>query len=165
MYKTKVLIALLFVGSLAFFLSCSSGEKNEAATSESMESTSDGTYKPAATAETKDLGIGPVKHVDLGTIDANKASIGKDLFEAKCTSCHKWQEEKYVGPGLMGVTKRREPEWIMNQMLNPTEMTANDPIAKELLATYLTQMTNQNLTEDQARNILEYFRQQDAVAN
>jgi hypothetical protein len=50
-------------------------------------------------------------------------------------------------------------------MLNPAEMTANDSIAKELLATYLTQMANQNLTEEQARNILEYFRQQDAASS
>jgi hypothetical protein len=63
----------------------------------------------------------------------------------------------------MGVTKRREPEWIMNQIMVPDKMTAEDPIAKELLATYMTQMTNQNITEEQARNILEYFRQQDAA--
>ena len=162
MSMTKLFITLLFIVSFVFFLSCSSGD--EAPATDVTATTSDDSYKPAAT-ETKDLGVGPVKHVDLGVIDANKAQIGKDLFEAKCTSCHKWQEEKYVGPGLKGVTKRREPEWIMNQMLNPTEMTASDPIAKELLATYLTQMTNQNLTEDQARNILEYFRQQDAASN
>jgi len=161
---TKLVVTLLVIGSFTVFMSCGGGQKSAPDSTQSTGSGSD-TYKPAATASTKDLGIGPVKHVDLGPIDANQAAIGKELFEAKCTSCHKWQKEKYVGPGLMGVTKRREPEWIMNQMLNPNEMTANDSIAKGLLAVYLTQMTNQNLTVDQARNILEYFRQQDAVSN
>jgi mono/diheme cytochrome c family protein len=155
---------LLFIGAIAFMVSCSSGGGEENESGENTTATSDDSYKPTA-ATTKNIGVGPVKHVDLGPIDANKAAIGKELFEAKCTSCHKWSAEKYVGPGLIGVTKRREPEWIMNQIMVPDKMTAEDPIAKELLATYLTQMTNQNITEEQARNILEYFRQQDAATN
>lgn len=156
--------SFLYFGIVAFVVSCSSGGGEENESGENTTATSDDSYKPTATT-TKDFGVGPVKHVDLGPIDANKAAIGKELFEAKCTSCHKWSTEKYVGPGLVGVTKRREPEWIMNQIMVPDKMTAEDPIAKELLATYLTQMTNQNITEEQARNILEYFRQQDAATN
>lgn len=156
--------SFLYFGIVAFVVSCSSGGGEENESGENTTATSDDSYKPTATT-TKDIGVGPVKHVDLGPIDANKAAIGKELFDAKCTSCHKWSTEKYVGPGLVGVTKRREPEWIMNQIMVPDKMTAEDPIVKELLATYLTQMTNQNITEEQARNILEYFRQQDAATN
>ncbi len=47
----------------------------------------------------------------------------------------------------------------MNMILNPEEMVFKDPIAKKLLAEYnFAPMANQNLTEDQARKILEYFR-------
>jgi hypothetical protein len=56
------------------------------------------------------------------------------------------------------VTKRRAPEWIMNMILNPDKMTKENAAAKELLATYMTQMTNQNIAEPEARKILEYFR-------
>ena len=161
----KHFFSLLMASAVVFFISCSSGNETKSTESENETATSaDDSYKPA-TSTTKDIGVGPVRHVDLGPIDATKAQIGKEIFESKCTSCHKWSEEKYVGPGLKGVTKRREPEWIMNQIMVPDQMTAEDPIAKELLATYMTQMTNQNITEDQARNLLEYFRQQDAASN
>ena len=59
---------------------------------------------------------------------------------------------------LAGVTQRRSPEWIMNMILNPEEMVANDPIAKELLVEYNSPMANQSLTEEEARGILEFFR-------
>jgi len=105
-------------------------------------------------------GIGPVKSVTLGPIDSQKASQGETIFKNKCAACHK-MDERYVGPALKGVTARRSPEWILNQILNPQEMTQKDPIAKELLATYLTQMTFQNVSEEEAKQILEYLRQMD----
>ena len=37
-------------------------------------------------------------------------------------------------------------------------MVKEDPIAKQLLQEYLSPMANQNLTEEQARSIPEYFR-------
>jgi Na+/phosphate symporter len=46
----------------------------------------------------------------------------------------------------------------MNQILNPEEMVAKDPIAKKLLAEYIAPMANQGLTEEDARQVLEYFR-------
>ena len=48
----------------------------------------------------------------------------------------------------------------MNMVLNPQEMTRQDPTAKELLGEFMTQMPNQNLTEEEARAVLEYFRTQ-----
>ena len=106
------------------------------------------------------IGVGPVKEMSLGELDPALAKKGKKIYESKCTSCHKFGE-RYVGPDLLGVTDRRSPEWIMNMILNPVEMTKKDETAKELLATYYTQMTNQNLDRDQARAILEYFRKKD----
>ncbi|EPG74856.1 cytochrome C [Leptospira fainei serovar Hurstbridge str. BUT 6] len=105
-------------------------------------------------------GIGPVSSVTLGPIDESMVQKGKKQFEAKCSACHKF-EEKVVGPALKGVTERRTPEWIMNMILNPTEMTQKDPVAMGLLAEHLTQMTFQNVKESEAREILEYFRKSD----
>ena len=55
--------------------------------------------------------------------------------------------------------KRRSPEWIMNMILNPQEMVEKDRCAKDLLVEFNgAAMANQNLTREQARDILEYFR-------
>ncbi|ADO44575.1 cytochrome c class I [Hydrogenobacter thermophilus TK-6] len=107
-----------------------------------------------------DKGIGPIKEVQLGPVDQNLVKRGKEIFDSKCATCHKL-EERYVGPPLKGVTKRRKPEWIMNMILNPTEMEQKDPIAKQLLSEYLTQMTFQNVSQEDARAILEYLRSVD----
>ena len=108
-----------------------------------------------------DKGVGPVTEIELSAdIDTAMAEKGKGIFETKCSACHKW-EEKYVGPALKGVTKRREPEWILNMILNPQEMTQKNPTAKALFEELLIQMTPQNLTEQEARTVLEYFRSLD----
>jgi hypothetical protein len=44
-------------------------------------------------------------------------------------------------------------------ILNPIEMEEKHPVVKKLLAEYMTQMTNQNLSFDDARAVLEYFRE------
>ena len=106
-------------------------------------------------------GIGPIKSIELGSIDDAKAKAGEKIFDVKCGVCHNITKKKLVGPGLSGVTERRKPEWIMNQILNPLEMTQKDPTSKKLLATYTAQMTDQGLTKDEARNVLEYFRKSD----
>ncbi len=120
--------------------------------------------QPATKAELRvsDRGVGPITEVTLGPLDEALAKKGKIIFKQKCNACHKI-EERYVGPAIKGVTTRRKPEWIMNMIVNPTGMLEKDPIAKELLATYLTPMTFQNVTTDQARAILEYFRQVDGA--
>ncbi|WP_245667271.1 c-type cytochrome [Leptospira tipperaryensis] len=120
----------------------------------------DKTEEGSASSENS-KGIGPVASVSLAALDETLANKGKKQFEAKCSACHKF-EEKVVGPALAGVTNRRTPEWIMNMILNPVEMTQKDPIAQGLLAEHLTQMTFQNVQESEAREILEYFRKMDS---
>jgi len=110
------------------------------------------------TENASDIGIGPIKKVEISKeIDIKLVKKGEEIFNLKCSACHKL-EERYVGPPIKGITKRRKPEWIMNMILNPVEMTQKDPIAKQLLSEYLTQMTFQDVKEDEARAILEYFR-------
>ena len=105
----------------------------------------------------KDKGVGPITSVTLGEIDEALAATGKDVFKLKCSACHKISK-RFVGPALAGVTERRTPEWIMNMILNPEKMVAENALAKKLLAEYLSPMANQSLTESEARSILEYFR-------
>lgn len=136
--------AVVIAISLMFGISCEKGKTEEnSASSENSK------------------GVGPVASVTLAALDESLADKGKKQFEAKCSACHKF-EEKVVGPALSGVTNRRTPEWIMNMILNPVEMTQKDPIAQGLLAEHLTQMTFQNVQESEAREILEYFRKMDS---
>lgn len=110
--------------------------------------------------DTELIGIGPIKKLELKPVDKSMADKGKVLFDAKCVACHKF-DVKVVGPPLNGITKRRKPEWIMNMILNPEQMTKENMVAKQLLGEHLTQMTFQNVTQDEARAMLEYFRVND----
>jgi len=105
-----------------------------------------------------DKGVGPIKSVELGELDTALAGKGKAAFKSNgCTSCHKISK-RFVGPALKGVTKRQSPEWIMNMILNPEVMVVENATAKALLAEYNAPMANQNVSEEDARAILEYFR-------
>lgn len=108
-------------------------------------------------------GIGPITEVTLGEIDPAMAAAGEATFDMLCSACHKFGE-RYVGPDMSGVTARRAPEWIMNMILNTNQMIFEDDTAYELLAEYMTPMPQLLLTEDQAREVLEYFRLKDAEA-
>ncbi|MFA7420540.1 MAG: cytochrome c [Melioribacteraceae bacterium] len=106
-------------------------------------------------------GIGPIKEkLTLGSLDALKAAAGKKIFESKCSQCHKL-DERYTGPAIRNVTKKRTPEYVLNNILNPEEMANKHPEAKKLVALHATKMTFQNVTQDDALKILEYFRSEE----
>lgn len=109
------------------------------------------------TAEQLEKGVGPIREVQLGPIDPALVARGEESFRTKCFACHRL-EERYVAPKLGDVLERHTPEYVMNMILNPAEMTEQHPAARELLAEFMTQMPNQNLSEEEARAILEYIR-------
>ena len=104
-------------------------------------------------------GVGPIKAFQLSSeIDEALAQKGKEVYEAKCTACHK-PDKKFIGPAPKGILEKRTPAWVMNMILNPEEMVQKDPMAKQLLIDFNgSPMANQNLTEEEARAVLEYFR-------
>jgi mono/diheme cytochrome c family protein len=111
------------------------------------------------TIDLNNKGIGPIKSVEIAaTIDETMVATGKQIFKSKCSSCHR-VNRKFIGPNPTGILDRRSPEWAMNMILNPEEMVKKDPIAKELLIKFNgSPMSNQNLTKEDARAVLEYFR-------
>jgi hypothetical protein len=153
------IFALLFSTSMIFF-SCSGNGGNNAndstATSESTQATGEAEQSETHGAEIKP---GDVK---LTTpLNAQWVAEGKGIYEVKCQACHKLTDERVVGPGWKGVTKRREPHWIMNMITNVDMMLEKDPEAQKLLEQCLVRMPNQNLTTDQARHVLEFMRSND----
>jgi len=130
---------------------------------------------PAATADQKETaganpsydpkrGEGKFSNVQISpALDASKAEAGNKIYTVKCSACHKTTDEKLVGPGWKGVTARHTAEWIMNFATNPDVMIDKDPKAQAMLEICLVRMPNQNLTDDDARNIYEFMRKNDGV--
>ena len=91
-------------------------------------------------------------------MDDALAAQGEQLFTTRgCVACHAFGK-KVIGPDLKGVAMQRTERWMEAQILHPDKMTQQDPAAKELLAQYKTQMTNQGLTADQAKAVIEYIK-------
>lgn len=88
-------------------------------------------------------------------------TTGKNIYDLKCSACHRLTEEKLVGPGWKGVTKRRTPLWIMNMITNVEMMLEKDEEAQKLLEQCLVRMPNQNVSREEARSIIEYMRKND----
>ncbi len=103
-------------------------------------------------------GIGPVSEtISLGSeVDMELAQKGKEIFELKCSACHK-VNERYIGPAVGDVLEQRSPTYVMNMILNPDGMTKNHPEAKKLLQEYMSPMPNQGLSQEEARAIVEFF--------
>lgn len=103
-------------------------------------------------------GVGPVTSVRLNDpLVADMVDQGKGIYEMKCAACHKLTAQRVVGPGWEGLTSKRKPEWIMNMITNVEVMLKEDPTAKQLLKECLVAMPNQNLTIEDARNVLEFM--------
>jgi Cytochrome c len=149
--KTISLLTLLAIGLLA----CTSKKEAEEAAKNSP------TPSEAATPQPEAHGA-EIKTIEL-TNPLNKewVAAGKADYELKCLACHKLTDEKLVGPGWAGVTKKRQPLWIMNMITNVDMMLETDPEAQKLLEECLVRMPNQNITQDQARQLLEFMRAND----
>ena len=104
-------------------------------------------------------GIGPIKEkLELGPIDQRLVKQGEEIWNQKCIICHKL-DEKFIGPPQRDVLKRRTPEFFINMVLNPEEMQNRHPAIKQLRNEYMAPMTNQNLTFEEARALLEFLRE------
>lgn len=156
---SKILWAPAVLSFALFCTSCGGGDPQPAQDPPSHTETP--AAEEEAAADEYAMGIGPVtEKMELAAIDETLATEGEGIFQAKCTACHK-MDERHVGPAMADVTNRRNPEWIMNMILNPDEMTKKDPIAYELIAEYIAPMANQSLTIEESRALLEYFRKYD----
>lgn len=117
-----------------------------------------GELPPSEQVHLDNKGVGPITNVVLSDeIDQDLAEEGEELYNQHCTACHK-PYERFIGPAQEGALERRSPEWIMNMIINPDKMLQEDPLAMALLEEFKSPMTNQGITEDEARALLEYIR-------
>jgi hypothetical protein len=149
--------------AISIFISCGSKEEkkkgfeyNRTQKEVKKSTTVGGSEVPV---DLSNKGIGPIEAVDFSNpIDLEMVTLGENAFKQKCMACH-MANRKLIGPAMSGIYERRSPEWVINLLLNPTQMLKEDPVANALLKEYNNvMMLNQNLTKDEARAIAEYLR-------
>ena len=154
---------LLLLAALGAFIASCGGKKEEKKDGFEVSRTKKEEKKEVASegvpVDLDNKGIGPITELTFPEeIDTEMAARGEAQFNAICVACH-MVDQRMIGPAMKGVYERRSPEWVMNMMLNPDGMLKEDPIAKALLKEYNNAiMLNQNLTEEQARELAEYLR-------
>lgn len=156
----KKLAILLFVS--AFIAACGGG--NSETNTPQTPSTENKKTESGNPSYDPIRGEGKFTNVEVGEkLDATMAASGEKVYSVKCGSCHKLTSEKLVGPGWLGVTDRHTAEWIMNFSTNTDAMLDKDPKAQAQLEICLVRMPNQNIADDDARNLYEFMRKNDGI--
>ena len=89
---------------------------------------------------------------------ATAQQSAQELFQTKCLACHSVGTDRLIGPGLAGVTTRRDRAWLKRFIMEPDRVLASDdPIAAELLAEYMVPMLNLGITDAEADALLDFL--------
>ena len=88
-----------------------------------------------------------------------RMSKGEDLFRSRCRSCHSLDNEDGLGPGLLGVTQRRDRAWLARWLKTPDKLLAEkDPIALDLFNRYnKLLMPNLRLSDTDVEALITYM--------
>ena len=157
----KQLVIILFMG--IFFAACGGNSDSNTTSSETTAPDSKKTEN-ANPSYDPERGEGKFTNVEVGEkLDVAMAATGEKVYGVKCGSCHKLTSEKLVGPGWLGVTDRNTHEWIMNFSTNTDVMLDKDPKAQAQLEICLVRMPNQNIGDEDARNLYEFMRKNDGI--
>lgn len=160
--KRKSVITASFLAIATFIVSCGGGSENKT-TDANKDQAESMLEEPADYDPKRGEGKYDESNVTLGPLNATMATNGEAIAGTKCISCHKLTDERLVGPGWKGVTERRTAHWLMNFITNPDPMIDKDPEVQAQLELCLVRMPNQNLSDDEAREILEFMRKNDGV--
>ncbi len=99
------------------------------------------------------------EEADATTSEVDDGSLplgSKELFVAKCSSCHSVGLGARVGPDLEGVTKRRKKDWITRMIKAPSRLLDTDPEARVLLAEFNNvRMPDLGLNDEQVAAVTE----------
>ena len=95
-------------------------------------------------------------------VDKSKAKQGAAVFGAKmCMGCHTVGKGRLAGPDLAGLLERRETDWVLRWLKDPTPMFETDSTAKALLKEYNNvKMPNMKLTDAQIDQVIHYIVEQ-----
>ena len=154
--KRNKLASMILLAAVIGFTACNNEEKTE-----TTDTTTTGDTTATTGNETHGTMVQPGEITYQTPLNQEWVANGKSIYELKCASCHKLTEERLVGPGWAGITKKREAHWIMNMITNVDMMLESDPEAQKLLEQCLVRMPNQNISKDESRHLIEFMRQND----
>lgn len=158
--KTLKLITAVILASILIY-ACGSKEQSSNNSDNEQQAAKQQEEKVPETIK-MGKGVGAFTEVEVSDpLNEEWVERGSAIYDMKCSACHKLTDQRVVGPGFAGVTNRRKPEWIMNMITNVDVMLEKDPTAQKLLEECMTRMPNQNISPDDARKILEFFRKND----
>jgi len=156
---------MMLIGLFGLLIaSCGGGNSHSESTENPAESVKKETTENGNPSYDPNRGEGKFKDYQASAnLDASLAENGNKIYGVKCSSCHKTNEEKLVGPGWKGVTGRHTADWILNFITNTDAMLNKDPKAQAQLEICLVRMPNQNLSDDDAKALYEFMRKNDGV--
>ncbi len=93
---------------------------------------------------------------------AQDASQGEQIFQAKCVGCHTIGQGVLVGPDLLGVTEKRDVQWLRKFIQNPSQVIASgDPTATQLLEEFNNlPMPNLGLSDQEVEALIAFLESQ-----
>ena len=59
------------------------------------------------------------------TVDSLAVQKGEQIYKANCTSCHMMTDKALIGPGLKGVTDRRNKAWLKKWINSSSDFIAS----------------------------------------
>jgi cytochrome c5 len=152
--KSSQLLTAIFLSGSILVIACNEGVQKDQKPIDVQELTKDQPEIHGTEVKESDISLS-------NPLDAQMVTTGKGIYELKCQSCHRLTEERLVGPGWKDVTKNRKPVWIMNMITNVDMMLETDAEAQKLLEQCMVRMPNQNISKDEARQVLEFMRNND----
>ncbi len=96
---------------------------------------------------------------NLATTKSKEAKRGEEAFrEGGCSGCHVVGRVS-SGPDLTGVLKRHRnaEQWVAQYIKNP-ESKFHEPYMKKLIEYFNLRMPNQNMEDEEIKDIIEYFK-------
>lgn len=92
-------------------------------------------------------------------------SRGADLYQSRCDGCHSLGTDDGLGPGLAGVTGKRDRAWLKRWLKAPDRMLADkDPVAMRLFVEYnRVPMPNLRLDDSDVEALITYMADADAA--
>ena len=146
----KFFFILSLSALILFSVACSSSsDENQNTTTVVTEGSDSETEEETNTDESS------VEQVELSEL----AQKGESLFNTNCIACHMMSEEELIGPGMKGVTERREKEWIKTFVENSQAVIeSGDEYAVALYEKYnKAVMTPFNFSDEEFEALYAYM--------
>jgi nitrate reductase gamma subunit len=92
----------------------------------------------------------------------SNASVGEDLYNKMCMSCHSLTDKALVGPGFQGVGERRTEEWIIKWVHDPAALIASgdkDAIAIFEKFNKMPMPGFPQLKDDEIKELITFFNE------